>query len=112
MNKVYHITKHQLEILSIASKTKLNRFASGWSPNYEKNPYCLHYKLVTIRSLWIRGFLDSNFNDPRVFTSEYYLYDIKNNDGATWETSQEVQKLQVWANQNGRDLLKKQYFIY
>jgi len=60
---------------------------------------------ATIKSLWKRGLLDSNFVDPRGVGTSLERRGVQNLDGAHYAHSPEVSVLMVWTSELGRKAL-------
>lgn len=101
------LSRSQLEVLLLGSQQRLFRSSMGWSPDlYTSREVVRVYSPATIRSLWQRGFLDSNFDDPRGVGSAKECGGVQNLDGAMHDHSAEVPKLLIWTSAAGKELLK------
>ena len=60
---------------------------------------------ATIESLWKRGLLDANFNDPRGVGPFREARRVENLDGLRYPHSPEVSVLLVWTSELGRKAL-------
>ena len=63
-SKTLRLSETQIAVLLEGVDHKLSRSSMGWSFDDGTRPLPIFYP-ATIRSLWKRGLLDSNFVDPR-----------------------------------------------
>lgn len=109
-HKVRHLSIPQLNSLQMAAEQKLRRGTLGWA--YETGPHsCIISSPATIKSLWRRGLLNANFDDPRGFEDLDKARQVNNLDGARFPHSPEVQMLCVWANWRGMEILRSYGWI-
>ena len=110
--KPLRLSDVRIEVLLLGVDHKLDRSSMGWS--YEdrinwSDPVRI-YSPATIKSLWNRGLLVGNFNDPRGVGNLGELAELKNLDGAVHEhcvRSPKTTKFQVWTSDLGKDILKE-----
>lgn len=107
------LTDAQIQVLLLGSNCKLSRSSAGWAYDDRKcvtDPVRVHSP-ATIRSLWKRGLLDSNFDDPRGVGRCLELDAVQNTDGARCANSPDVPNLQVWTSELGRKALEERGFL-
>jgi hypothetical protein len=102
----------QVEVLLLGVHHKLDRSSMGWSYDDRVNwsePVRI-YSPATIKTLWKRGLLVGNFNDPRGVGNLGDLAGLQNLDGAVHENcvqSPKTPKFQVWTSEVGKQVLKE-----
>jgi hypothetical protein len=79
----------------------------GWSYDDRVSPTdgVRIHSPATIKSLWKRGLLDSNFVDPRGVGRSDEAHQVENLDGAHYAHSPEGSVLMVWTSELGRKAL-------
>lgn len=103
--KVPRLSNPQLNALLRGTETKLTRSSLGWA--YETGPHsCIISSQATIKSLWRKGLLNANFDDPMGFEALPDARQVNNLDGARFPHSPDVQMLCVWTNWRGMEVLR------
>jgi len=101
------LSDSQIEVLLKGIDHKLSRSTMGWSYDDRKSPTdgVRIHSPATIKSLWNRGLLDSNFVDPRGVGRSLEARRVQNLDGAHYTHSPEGSLLMVWTSELGRKAL-------
>ena len=97
----------QESVLVEGCSHKLSRSSMGWSFDDRASPTdVVHiHSPASVKSLWERGLLDSNFIDPRGVGKCMDLRGVENIDGARYAHSPKVPELMVWTSALGRKVL-------
>ena len=108
-SNIMRLSDAQIEVLLLGADYKLSRSSMGWSYDDRKSPLdaVVLHRFATIKSLWKRGLLDSNFIDPSGVGPSGEARLIQNLDGARFTHSPEVPELKVWASALGRKALEE-----
>lgn len=104
-SKTLRLSEMQIAVLLEGVDHKLSRSSMGWSFDDGTRPLPIFYA-ATIRSLWKRGLLDSNFTDPRGVGTGLEARWVQNFDGVRAPHSPEVHELMVWTSALGRKVLE------
>jgi len=106
-SKTLRLSESQIRVLLKGVDHKLSRSTMGWSYDDRVSPadLVLIHSPATIKSLWKRGLLDSNFVDPRGVGRCDELDGVQNLDGAHYAHSPEGSLLMVWTSELGRKAL-------
>ena len=102
--EVLGISGPQIEALVNCARLQLSRGPMGWGCDTGVGPVQIHSP-ATIKSLWKRGLLDANFNDPRGVGPFREARRVENLDGLRYPHSPEVSVLLVWTSELGRNAL-------
>jgi len=102
--EVLGISGPQIEALVEGTHYQLPRGPMGWGCDTGVGPVQIHSP-ATIKSLWKRGLLDANFNDPRAVGPFREARHVENLDGLRYPHSPEVSVLMVWTSELGRKAL-------
>ena len=103
-SKTLRLSEMQIAVLLEGVDHKLSRSSMGWSFDDGTRPLPIFYP-ATIRSLWKRGLLDSNFVDPRGVGPLLESHQVETLDGAHYAHSPEGSVLMVWTSELGRKAL-------
>jgi hypothetical protein len=99
------LSASQTTVLLEGITHKLSRSSLGWSYDDGSSPIFV-YSAATIKSLWARGLLDANFDDPRGVGPCRESLGVENLDGARHGHSPNIPQLFVWTNRRGMDILR------